>query len=98
MASIPANDRAEKEDYLELNIEFHWKIARLSGNAVMASMLCGVLGELKTHLHHSPIGRQSDIRIQTNHTLVFSPPLCKAIARWLRRKRVIICRTRTINS
>ncbi|MDG2381422.1 MAG: FCD domain-containing protein [Pirellulaceae bacterium] len=53
MASIPANERAEKEEYLELDIEFHLEIARLSGNAVMASMLCAVLEELKPHLKQS---------------------------------------------
>jgi len=44
MASIPPKKRGE--DYVGLDIEFHLEIARLSGNAVMAAMLCAVMEEL----------------------------------------------------
>ncbi len=48
MAAIPPKRRAE--DYVLLDIEFHLEIARLSGNAVMAAMLCAVMEELSPHL------------------------------------------------
>ena len=48
MASIPSNRRGEP--YVRLDIEFHLEIARLSGNAVMAAMLCAVMEELAPHL------------------------------------------------
>jgi len=48
MASIPPKKRSE--DYVRLDIEFHLVISRLSGNAVMAAMLCAVMEELAPHL------------------------------------------------
>jgi GntR family transcriptional repressor for pyruvate dehydrogenase complex len=48
MASIPPKKRSE--DYVRLDIEFHLEISRLSGNAVMAAMLCAVMEELAPHL------------------------------------------------
>lgn len=48
MASIPPKKRGE--DYVRLDIEFHLEISRLSGNAVMAAMLCAVMEELAPHL------------------------------------------------
>lgn len=48
MASIAPKQRGE--DYVRLDIEFHLEIARLSGNAVMAAMLCAVMEELAPHL------------------------------------------------
>jgi DNA-binding FadR family transcriptional regulator len=48
MASIPPKKRGE--DYVRLDIEFHLEISRLSGNAVMAVMLCAVMEELAPHL------------------------------------------------
>lgn len=48
MASI--NSRQRGEDYVRLDIAFHLEIARLSGNAVMAAMLCTVMEELAPHL------------------------------------------------
>jgi len=48
MASIPSKQRGQR--YVQLDIEFHLEIARLSGNAVMAAMLCSVMEELAPHL------------------------------------------------
>ena len=48
MAAIPPKKRGE--NYVRLDIEFHLEIARLSGNAVMAAMLCAVMEELAPHL------------------------------------------------
>ncbi|MBL4885206.1 MAG: FadR family transcriptional regulator [Planctomycetaceae bacterium] len=48
MASTPQKQRGEK--YAELDVEFHLEIARLSGNAVMAAMLCAVMEELTPYL------------------------------------------------
>lgn len=48
MAAIPPKDRGE--EYVRLDIEFHLEVARLSGNAVMAAMLCAVMEELAPHL------------------------------------------------
>ena len=48
MASIPP--KKQGEDYVRLDIEFHLEISRLSGNAVMAAMLCAVMEELAPHL------------------------------------------------
>ena len=48
MAAIPPKRRGE--DYVRLDTEFHLEIARLSGNAVMAAMLCAVMEELVPHL------------------------------------------------
>ena len=48
MASIPGEQR--DQTYVHLDIEFHLEIARLSGNAVMASMLRVVMEELAPHI------------------------------------------------
>lgn len=48
MGAIPARKRGA--DYVAFDIEFHLEIARLSGNAVMAAMLCAVMEELASHL------------------------------------------------
>jgi DNA-binding FadR family transcriptional regulator len=48
MASIPLKQRGEQ--YVRLDTDFHLEIARLSGNAVMAAMLCAVMEELAPHL------------------------------------------------
>ncbi len=48
MASIPLEQRGEL--YVRLDTNFHLEIARLSGNAVMAAMLCAVIEELAPHL------------------------------------------------
>ena len=48
MAAISPKQRGT--DYVDLDIEFHLEIARLSGNAVMAAMLCAVMEELAPHL------------------------------------------------
>ena len=48
MASI--SPKRWGDDYVRLDIEFHLEIARLSGNAVMAAMLCAVMEELAPHL------------------------------------------------
>ena len=48
MASISPKQRGV--EYVDLDIEFHLEIARLSGNAVMAAMLCAVMEELAPHL------------------------------------------------
>lgn len=50
MASIPPGKRGRDQEYFRLDIEFHLEIARLSGNAVMAAMLCAVMEELEPHL------------------------------------------------
>ena len=48
MALIPPKKRGE--EYVRLDIEFHLEIVRLSGNAVMAAMLCAVMEELAPYL------------------------------------------------
>lgn len=72
MASIPPKKRGEEEEYLELDIEFHLEIARLSGNAVMASMLCAVMEELKPHLEQLRWSAKRHTDTDKSHARLYS--------------------------
>ena len=48
MAAIPVTEEAP--EYVELDVQFHLEIGRLSGNSVMSSMLDILMRELKPHL------------------------------------------------
>ncbi len=48
MAAIPITTESPK--YVELDIEFHLEVGRLSGNAVMTAVLATLLRELQPHL------------------------------------------------
>ena len=48
MAAIPLT--VESSKYAELDVQFHLEIGRLSGNAVMTSLLESLLQEVKPHL------------------------------------------------
>ncbi|MFT5525059.1 MAG: DNA-binding FadR family transcriptional regulator [Pirellulaceae bacterium] len=48
MASIPLTD--ESPEYVELDIQFHLELGRLSGNTVMTNLLAILMKELQPHL------------------------------------------------
>ncbi|MEX2168537.1 MAG: FCD domain-containing protein [Pirellulales bacterium] len=50
MAAIPVTEQAPETEYVDLDIQFHLEIGRLSGNTVMTSMLRVLLEELIPHL------------------------------------------------
>jgi len=64
MAAIPIT--TESPEYVELDIEFHLEIGRLSGNTVMTSVLAGLLKELQPHLARIRWSKQR--REETNHS------------------------------
>lgn len=75
MAALPveAGSRAEKSsDYVDLDMQFHLEIGRLSGNSVGASMLEVLLQRLKPHL--AKIRWSDDRRVETNdsHARIYS--------------------------
>ena len=80
MAAIPVESdrvasestRAETAEYVDLDIQFHLEIARLSGNSVMASLLEILMQELKPHL--ARIRWSDNRREETNdsHARIYS--------------------------
>jgi DNA-binding FadR family transcriptional regulator len=70
MASIPPKKRGE--DYVRLDIEFHLEISRLSGNAVMAAMLCAVMEELAPHLKELRWSAKRHTDTDKSHTRLYS--------------------------
>ena len=70
MASIPPKERGE--NYVRLDIEFHLEIARLSGNAVMAAMLCTVMEELAPYLKELRWSAKRHSDTHKSHTQLYS--------------------------
>ena len=70
MSAIPKSRRGE--DYVQLDIQFHLEIARLSGNAVMASMLCAVMEELKPHLEQLRWSAKRHTDTDKSHARLYS--------------------------
>ena len=70
MASIPPKQRGE--DYVHLDIEFHLEIARLSGNAVMAAILCAVMEELAPHLKELRWSAKRHLDTHKSHAQLYS--------------------------
>ncbi|MFV1965989.1 MAG: FadR/GntR family transcriptional regulator [Pirellulaceae bacterium] len=70
MASIPPKQRGER--YVQLDIEFHLEIARLSGNAVMAAMLCAVTEELAPHLKEIRWSPKRHTQTDESHARLYS--------------------------
>ncbi|MEX2186987.1 MAG: FCD domain-containing protein [Pirellulales bacterium] len=70
MAAIPVTE--ESPDYVELDIQFHLEIGRLSGNMVMTSLLGMLMRELKPHL--ARIRWSVERRLETNasHARIYS--------------------------
>lgn len=62
MAEIPLKD--ESPEYARLDVEFHLKIGRLSGNAVMTSLLRVLLVNVRPHLNR--IRWSDNRRAETN--------------------------------
>jgi len=62
MAEIPLED--ESPEYARLDVEFHLEIGRLSGNAVMTSLLRVLLVDVRPHLDR--IRWSGNRRAQTN--------------------------------
>ena len=72
MASIPPKIRGQGQEYFKLDIEFHLEIARLSGNAVMAAMLCAVMEELEPHLTQLHWSAKQHSETDKSHTRLYS--------------------------
>jgi GntR family transcriptional repressor for pyruvate dehydrogenase complex len=75
MAALPLSSErsaAKSQEYVDLDIQFHLEIARLSGNSVMASLLDILMQELKPHL--ARIRWSEDRRKETNnsHARIYS--------------------------
>lgn len=75
MAALPISSErstAKSQEYVDLDIQFHLEIARLSGNSVMASLLDILMQELKPHL--ARIRWSEDRRKETNgsHARIYS--------------------------
>ena len=70
MAAIPAKQRGER--YVQLDVEFHLEIARLSGNAVMAAILCAVLEELAPHLKSLRWSMKRHAETDRSHARLYS--------------------------
>jgi len=70
MASIPPEERSER--YVQLDIEFHLEIARLSGNAVMAAILCTLMEELAPHLQELRWSPQRRARTDESHARLYT--------------------------
>ncbi len=70
MAAMPPKSRGE--DYVLLDIEFHLEIARLSGNAVMAAMLCVVMEELSPHLRKLRWSAKRHTATDKSHARLYS--------------------------
>ena len=70
MASIPPKQRGK--DYVRLDIEFHLEIARLSGNAVTAAMLCAVMEELAPHLNELRWSAKRHSDTEKSHARLYS--------------------------
>ena len=70
MAAIPPKQRGD--DYVRLDIDFHLEIARLSGNAVMAAMLCAVMEELAPHLKELRWSAKRHSDTHKSHAQIYS--------------------------
>lgn len=70
MASLPPNER--QANYVQLDMQFHVEIARLSGNAVMVAMLRTLLDELTPHLVELRWSRERYARTDRSHARLYS--------------------------
>ncbi|MCP4174046.1 MAG: FadR family transcriptional regulator [Fuerstiella sp.] len=70
MAGIPSRKRGK--NYVRLDIEFHLEIARLSGNAVMAAMLCAVMEQLAPHLKELRWSPKRHSDTEESHARIYS--------------------------
>jgi GntR family transcriptional repressor for pyruvate dehydrogenase complex len=70
MAAIPVTE--ESPEYVELDVQFHLEIARLSGNAVMMALLGLLFRDIKPHL--ARIRWSVERRCETNasHARIYS--------------------------
>lgn len=70
MAAVPAGRRDAA--YFRLDMEFHLEIARLSGNAVLAAMLCTVMEDLAPHLSRLDWSAQRHRETDASHFRLYS--------------------------
>jgi len=70
MASMPLDQRNER--YVQLDVQFHLEIARLSGNAVLAAMLCTLMEELEPHLQELRWSPKRHARTDESHARLYS--------------------------
>ena len=70
MAAIPIT--TESPEYVELDIEFHLEIGRLSGNTVMTSVLAGLLKKLQPHLARIRWSKQRREETNRSHANIYS--------------------------
>lgn len=70
MAAIPVTE--ESPEYVDLDVQFHLEIARLSGNDVLMTLLGLLFGEIKPHL--ARIRWSVERRLETNasHARIYS--------------------------
>jgi DNA-binding FadR family transcriptional regulator len=70
MASIPSERRSER--YVQLDIEFHLEIARLSGNTIISAMLCIIMEELSPYLQELPWSPRRHVHTDQSHASIYS--------------------------
>jgi DNA-binding GntR family transcriptional regulator len=70
MADIPLED--ESPEYARLDVEFHLEIGRLSGNAVMTSLLRILLLEVRPHLNRIRGSDNHRAEANESHAQIYS--------------------------
>ena len=70
MAAIPI--MTESPEYVELDIDFHLEIGRLSGNTVMTSVLATLLRELQPHLARIRWSKNRREETSCSHARIYS--------------------------
>jgi GntR family transcriptional repressor for pyruvate dehydrogenase complex len=70
MGTVPVTE--ESPEYVQLDIQFHLEIARLSGNAVMTSVLAVLLRELAPHLNRIRWSVERRHATNASHARIYS--------------------------
>ncbi len=70
MAAIPVTE--DSPEYVDLDVQFHLEISRLSGNDVLVTMLSTLLSEIKPHLVRIRWSVERRLETNASHARIYS--------------------------